>query len=257
MGLRTIIIILSLILILINASIAKTAINCNEAEKLADISATKQLQGYNDAAYLRKSVELPGNFRKDIIGQLANKFPDIIDPKTSTVKAIVNSDSSITLNIYLKNRDGKAITNAYQRILSRDESGNLIIKNRLLFKSEEFKGVKGLGDEIYKFEDDLYKKMGVKEVLIDAREIGRYKWSKKEFNFKFRNPEFVDKQFNLWLKSDKSKNFLKSNDGKIYLETLKNQKKTIYNLGNNPHLYPSNFLLDNEFSDIVLYEKIY
>ena len=256
MSLRGIIIILSLLLVLINVNIAKEIIDCSSATKLADISATKNLEG----SYLRKSVELPSNFKENVLGPLSKKF-DIIDIEKSTVLARTDMEGSITLNIVLKDNKGKAITDAYQRILSRDEEGNLIIKNNLLEKSEEFKsgkdGIKGLGDEIYKFEDDLYKKMGVKEVLIDAREIGRYKWSKKEFNFKFRNPEFVDKQFNLWLKSDKSKNFLKSNDGKIYLETLKNQKKTIYNLGNNPHLYPSNFLLDNEFSDIVLYEKIY
>jgi|SRR3989344_8570569 len=256
MSLRGIIIILSLLLVLINVNIAKEIIDCSSATKLADISATKNLEG----SYLRKSVELPSNFKENVLGPLSKKF-DIIDIEKSTVLARTDMEGSITLNIVLKDNKGKAITDAYQRILSRDEEGNLIIKNNLLEKSEEFKsgkdGIKSLGDEIYKFEDDLYKKMGVKEVLIDAREIGRYKWSKKEFNFKFRNPEFVDKQFNLWLKSDKSKNFLKSNDGKIYLETLKNQKKTIYNLGNNPHLYPSNFLLDNEFSDIVLYEKIY
>lgn len=255
MRLRKIIILLSLLLILINASIAKNEIDCNEAKKLADISATKQLQGY-DAAYLRESVELPNKFKENVLGPLAKKF-DIIDPKTSTVKAIVNPDSSITLNIHLKNSDGKAVTDAYQRILSRDEGGNLIIENRLLYKSEEFKDVKGLGDEIYKFEDELYKKMGVNKVMIDAEKDGRYKWSKKEFNFKFRNQKNIDEQFNSWLKSDKIKTFLKSNEGKIYLEMLKNQKKTIYNLGNNPYLYPKEFLLNDDFSYMVLYEKNY
>ena len=82
-------------------------------------------------------------------------------------------------------------------------------------------------------------------------------WSKKEFNFKFRNSEFVNKQFNLWLKSVNAKTFLNSEKGKIYLKTLKDQKKTIYNLGDNPYLYPKEFLIDDTFSINVLYIKTY
>ena len=162
MSLRGIIIILSLLLVLINVNIAKEIIDCSSATKLADISATKNLEG----SYLRKSVELPSNFKENVLGPLSKKF-DIIDIEKSTVLARTDMEGSITLNIVLKDNKGKAITDAYQRILSRDESGNLIIKNRLLFKSEEFKGVKGLGDEIYKFEDECVTTRRVKEAVCN------------------------------------------------------------------------------------------
>src|SRR3989344_7266835 len=248
------ILILFLILFLISfidSAEAPTSNKCDDAVRLADAGAEKNIPGYSkvpksDFKPITDKSILADKFKKDALDPLLKNYPDLIDKKV-IVNVRKDIDGNYIIGMHIYDKSGKPITNVWQRILRIDENGDLIVKNANLGIQTEFQN-KGIATEIYKLEDNLYKKMGVKKVYIDAEKDGRYMWSKKEFNFKFRNSEFVNKQFNLWLKSVNAKTFLNSEKGKIYLKTLKDQKKTIYNLGDNPYLYPKEFLIDDTFS---------
>jgi|SRR3989344_806549 len=196
----------------------------------------------DEAAYLRKSVELPCNF-KDVLTKVSKYAPDI-DVSKTVIKTSPKPDGSITLNILLKDKNGIPITTKYERILSKDKDGNLIMKNSFLEIQEDFKR-RGIATNIYKFEDEFYKSIGVKQVEIVAADDGRYMWSKKEFNFKFKFPEATDFHFESWLESDAGKKWLKT--------TSPLPEKDRFN---KPYLYPKEFLLDKDVK-VILYEKQY
>ena len=126
---------------------------------------------------------------------------------------------------------------------------NELIRVEMLYKR------KGLATQIYLNEDKYYRSIGVNRIDIRADEDGRNMWAKKEFGFEFKDYSFVEKQFNSWLISNEGKLFLKSDKGKIYLQSIKNEGKSIYNLGNNPYLYSEYFLSSDGFMNTIFYRK--
>jgi len=226
---------LIILILLINGNVNADKKECEKAVDLAKQGVKNNIKNY-ETAHALETVKLPSKFRSDIIEPLSKRFPEI-DSKKSVIKLKQNIDGSFTLDINLKNINGEDITtmfggdlpSGYKRTFRWDEKGDLIIKNENLVINPKFRE-KGIGDGIYDFEDELYKKMGAKQVRVTAVLDGRSKWAKEKYGFKFAEPEKVSIEFNNWLKTE---------DGKKWLSSTSLASK---NLGNNPHLYPKQFL---------------
>jgi len=199
----------------------------------------------------QKMIEVPKGFKEKILGPLAKKYPDIDLSKSQVVLRKIEGHGDFgdfyRLDIQLIDKKGKPITfsksgmSSYMRTFSFDKEGNLIVENDLLFIAEGYRN-QGIATEIYALEEEFYKSLGVKKVHINAVSDGRAMWAKKEFGFKFQKPADVGEKWVKWLNTDAGKNWVKRTGG--YDKPL----------GNNPYLYPREFL--NTFSEIQ-YVKTY
>jgi len=247
---------LIILILLISEYVNADKKECEKFTDLAEQGAKNNIKGYKES--FERQNEILRISQAAYKEKVLKNVPDFVDKTKTDIKVeVIAKEGSVSekVEILLKDKKGDSVALIKRELYKDPDTGERVISNELIEVDEPYKR-KGLSKQIYFNEYKYYRELGINRINIpSARDGGRFIWAKKEFGFEFKDFNFVDKQLNSWLISDEGKNFIKSYKGKIYLENLRKEKKSIYNLGNKPYLYPEEFLLSNRYMDTIYYTK--
>lgn len=262
---------LIVLILLIEGNVNADKSKCEKAMDLAEQGAKNNIKSYAES--LERQNEILRISQAAYKDKVLKNVPDFVDKTKTNIKVdIVIKEGTISqkFEVLLKDKEGNSVALIKRELYKDSDTKELVMSNELIKVDESYEK-QGLATQIYLNEDKYYRNIGVDRVDIKATDKGRKMWAKKEFGFKFKDYDFANRQFNSWLVSDEGKIFLKSDKGKIYLQSIKNGGKSdkskvysqninnegisIYNLGNNPYLYPEEFLLSDRFMNTIFYRK--